>query len=350
MKKNTRLLAVLLALTILALSLTACASSGKYVAETTTATVSNSAAYDSAPMEEPASTTQETAEFEEMKSEDGALSMTTEVTQDDAPEAASTDVASRSSTRQTSPPRRPTLTRPSQSSMRRSQLSAASSSARTSTATHATMTTAQRASSTAGRITPSASPPPGSRSFSIRPRGIGNVTSISRYAENVTSQYTDYEARLSSLRTQEERLLSMLEKSEDVESLIALEQRLADVRYELESIERNLKNLDLPISYSTITLNLQEVEIYTPTVPVQKKLRRKSSRARSPTAGGASSAAFSTSALTWPRCCRGLVLFVLIVFALFLLVRKIVRKTKARRDAKKLPAPQTPTDSESKPE
>ena len=47
----------------------------------------------------------------------------------------------------------------------------------------------------------------------------------------------------------------------------------------------------------------------------------------------------------------GLVLFVLIVFALFLLVRKIVRKTKARRDAKKeAPAPQTPTDSESKPE
>ena len=44
MKKNTRLLAVLLALTILALSLTACSSSSKYVAETTTATVSNSAA------------------------------------------------------------------------------------------------------------------------------------------------------------------------------------------------------------------------------------------------------------------------------------------------------------------
>ena len=94
MKKNTRLLAVLLALGLLALSLTACAASSKYVAETT-ATVSTSAAHDSAPMEEPAPTTQETAEFEEMKSENGALSMTTEVTQDDAPEAASTDVASK---------------------------------------------------------------------------------------------------------------------------------------------------------------------------------------------------------------------------------------------------------------
>ena len=165
MKKNTRLLAVLLALGLLALSLTACAASSKYVAETT-ASVSNSAAYDSAPMEEPASTT---PEFEEMKSENGALSMTTEVTQDDAPEAASTDVASKI-TRQTSPPRRPTLTRPSRSSTRRSQALAASSSARTSTATRATMTTAQQASSTAGHITPSASPPPALKSSSIRPR------------------------------------------------------------------------------------------------------------------------------------------------------------------------------------
>ena len=96
----------------------------------------------------------------------------------------------------------------------------------------------------------------------------------------MTSQYTDYEARLDSLRTQEERLLAMLEKSEDVESLIALEQRLADVRYELESIERNLRNLDLQISYSTVNLNPRgEVEVYTPTVPVQRTFSEKLSDA-----------------------------------------------------------------------
>ena len=59
--------------------------------------------------------------------------------------------------------------------------------------------------------------------------------------------YTDYEARLSSLNTQEERLLDMLSKSEDVETLIALEQRLSDVRYEIESIERSLRNYDMQI-------------------------------------------------------------------------------------------------------
>ena len=344
MKKNTRLLAVLLALGLLALSLTACAASSKYVAETT-ASVSTSTAYDSAPMEEPASTTQETAEFEEMKSEDGALSMTTEVTQDDAPEAASTDVASKI--------------------IYSADLSAQTTDFDAAIAKLDAQITAfggfiersdingdTRYNDVINRWAYYTIRVPAARfeEFLHQTEGIGNVTSISRYAENVTSQYTDYEARLSSLRTQEERLLSMLEKSEDVESLIALEQRLADVRYELESIERNLKNLDLQISYSTITLNLQEVEIYTPTVPVQRSFGEKLS------------SAFSDGWRSFVRGLQyfcidlalmlpGLVLFVLIVSALFLLVRKIIRKTKARRDAKKeAPAPQAPTDSENKPE
>ena len=299
MKKNTRLLAVLLALGLLALSLTACAASSKYVAETT-ASVSNSAAYDSAPMEEPAPTTQETAEFEEMKSEDGALSMTTEVTQNDAPEAASTDVASK-------------IIYSADLSAQTTDFDAAISKLDAQIASFGgfiersdingdtrynddgTTTVINRWAYYTIRV-----PAARFEEFLHQTEGIGNVTSISRYAENVTSQYTDYEARLSSLRTQEERLLSMLEKSEDVESLIALEQRLADVRYELESIERNLKNLDLQISYSTICRRLKSTRRPFPC----KEASAKSSRARSPTAGGASCAACSTSALTLPRCCR----------------------------------------------
>ena len=111
--------------------------------------------------------------------------------------------------------------------------------------------------------------------FMALTEGIGNVTNSSRNAENVTSQYTDYEARLSSLYTQEERLLAMLEQSGDLESLITLEERLSEVRYEIESIERNLRNLDQKLSYSTVTLDIQEVEVYTPTVTVQRTFGEK---------------------------------------------------------------------------
>ncbi len=166
--------------------------------------------------------------------------------------------------------------------------------------------------------------------FLTQTQGLGNVISSSKYAENVTSQYTDYEARLSSLYTQEERLLSMLEKSEDVDSLIALEQRLADVRYEIESIERNLRNLDMQISYSTVSVDLQEVEVYTPTAPVQRTFGEKLSDAF---AGG------------WRDFTRGLqrfvigmaealptlIILIVIVAAAIIVVRRIIKKRRAKQ-------------------
>ncbi len=112
-------------------------------------------------------------------------------------------------------------------------------------------------------------------SFMAMTAQIGNVTNSSRTAENVTSQYTDHEARLESLNMQEERLLSMLGESGDLESLIALEARLSEVRYEIESIERKLRNLDQQLAYSTVTLEIQEVEVYTPTAAVQRSFGEK---------------------------------------------------------------------------
>lgn len=166
--------------------------------------------------------------------------------------------------------------------------------------------------------------------------GVANVISSYRYAENVTSTYTDYEARLTSLYTQEERLLSMLEKSEDVDSLIALEERLANVRYEIESIERSLRNLDTQIRYSTITLTLREVEVYTPTVPVQRTFGEKLSDAFSD--GwyyfGRSVQRFI---LNVAEALPNLLLFAAFVAAAVLLVRRAVKKHRARRDARTTP-------------
>ncbi len=163
--------------------------------------------------------------------------------------------------------------------------------------------------------------------------GIGNVISTSRDAENVTSQYTDYEARLSSLKTQEERLLAMLEKADDVDTLVALEERLCDVRYEIESIERNLRNLDMRISYSTVTIEMQEVEIYTPTVPVTRTFGEKLSDAFSD-GWHSFTRSFQYFFLDLAEALPGLVLFVFFVIVIFFVVRRIVKKTKAKKAAK----------------
>lgn len=106
--------------------------------------------------------------------------------------------------------------------------------------------------------------------FLNRSQTLGNVTSLNKNAENVTSTYSDYEARLASLKTEQTRLLELLAKAENVDAIITIEQRLSEVRYETDSIEQNLRNLDRQITYSTVTLNVSEVAVYTPTASKQR--------------------------------------------------------------------------------
>ena len=76
-----------------------------------------------------------------------------------------------------------------------------------------------------------------------------NVVSRSTDVADVTESYADTEARLKTLRLQEERLLE-------------LESRLSDVRYQIESYEATLRNYDSRVSYSTLHITLQEVVEY----------------------------------------------------------------------------------------
>ncbi len=93
---------------------------------------------------------------------------------------------------------------------------------------------------------------------------FGNVLYINSYTENITSQYVDTESRLTACRTEEERLLSMLEMAATVEDMLAIEERLSDVRYEIESLTSSLMNMDNMVNYCTIDLYLNEVARLTP--------------------------------------------------------------------------------------
>lgn len=92
---------------------------------------------------------------------------------------------------------------------------------------------------------------------------IGNVTHLGNHATNITTQFIDTQSRLNSLTIQEERLLDMLRRAEDVPDLIAIEERLGDVRHQIESLTTTINNWQNQIDFSTITLNIWEVEQYT---------------------------------------------------------------------------------------
>lgn len=91
-----------------------------------------------------------------------------------------------------------------------------------------------------------------------------NVVSNSRQVEDVTLQYVDTESRMNALKTEEARLLELLEQAETMSDLLEVEGRLTEVRYELESVGSQLRTYDNLVDYATVHLSIEEVREYTP--------------------------------------------------------------------------------------
>lgn len=89
-----------------------------------------------------------------------------------------------------------------------------------------------------------------------------NMTSRSENVEDVTLRYVDLESHKKALLTEQERLLALMEKAESVEDIITIEGRLSEVRYQLESMESQLRTYDNQIDYSTVYLSIEEVRKY----------------------------------------------------------------------------------------
>ena len=60
--------------------------------------------------------------------------------------------------------------------------------------------------------------------------------------------------------------MELLEIAESVDDIITIESRLSQVRYEIESMEAQLRSYDNLVDYSTVYMNIEEVEVLTPVV------------------------------------------------------------------------------------
>ena len=91
-----------------------------------------------------------------------------------------------------------------------------------------------------------------------------NVISKNESVTDVTLQYVDMKSHKEALETEQARLLELLEQAESVEDIISIESRLSEVRYQIESMESQLRTMDNQVSYSTVYLNVNEVKKLTP--------------------------------------------------------------------------------------
>ena len=90
--------------------------------------------------------------------------------------------------------------------------------------------------------------------------GACNVLSRNENVSDITDTYVDTEARLSSLRTEYDTLLDLLARAETLDEIIMLQDRLSQVRYEIESYEARIRSYDSLVSFSTVRIDVSEVE------------------------------------------------------------------------------------------
>ena len=88
---------------------------------------------------------------------------------------------------------------------------------------------------------------------------LGYVTYRNETTEDIGERYYDTEARLKTQKTKQERLLELLSKAESMEDIIALENALSEVEYEIEQLTSTLNRYDSLVGFSTIYLTLNEV-------------------------------------------------------------------------------------------
>ncbi len=93
-----------------------------------------------------------------------------------------------------------------------------------------------------------------------------NITGRSESVEDVTLQYVDLDSHIRMLEEERDRLLELLSTAQTIEDMITIESRLGEVRYQLESMNSQLRTFDNQVDYSTVHIDIDEVIELTPVV------------------------------------------------------------------------------------
>ena len=162
-----------------------------------------------------------------------------------------------------------------------------------------------------------------------------NITNQSLSVEDVTLSYVDLESKKKTYKAEEERLLVFLEQAETIEDMLTIEQRLTDIRYQLESMESQLRTYDNLVDYTTIYMNISEVEVYTEPEPESygEQVSRSFSNGISRVVKG-----FKNFLIDFVGALPGLVVFLLVCFIIFVIVMAIVKgakKSTAKKNAQR---------------
>ena len=85
------------------------------------------------------------------------------------------------------------------------------------------------------------------------------VLASSENTSDVTLEYVDTKARIESLRVEYDQLLTLLSQADDLDTILILQNRITEVRYQIESNESRIRVLENQVLYATLSLTVKEV-------------------------------------------------------------------------------------------
>lgn len=93
----------------------------------------------------------------------------------------------------------------------------------------------------------------------------GKLLNLHENVQDVTNDYIDTQSRLTNLRGEQTRLLTLMKNAQALSDILAIEQQLTNVEGQIENIEAHLKVLQGQVTFYTVSIQLQPMELPAPT-------------------------------------------------------------------------------------
>jgi len=100
-------------------------------------------------------------------------------------------------------------------------------------------------------------------SFISHVEGATNIVTYRENTDDITLRYVATASRIAALETEQARLLELLAQAENMSDLLMIEQRLTEVRAELEQYTSQKRLYDNMVDFATVNLSVTQVQEYT---------------------------------------------------------------------------------------
>jgi hypothetical protein len=98
----------------------------------------------------------------------------------------------------------------------------------------------------------------------------GEVVSSNVDAKDVTDQLVDLDARITTLRAEEQRYVALLGRANTIDEVLKVQAALTPLRTQIEQLSAQQKNMKDRVAFSTISLSVSPIPTPTPSEPIAK--------------------------------------------------------------------------------